>query len=340
MAKRPWYKRYPSDFIAGTIGLSLEEKGAYSVCLDLIYDRGGPIPDDPRWIAGVCGCSVRRWVALRAALIGAGKLRAEDGHLTNNRASREIDELDRASETAATSGAKGGRKRAENSSKIEELRVLISQSTENKIAENEAAASDINDLGQATLNHRAREEARSQKPDTRKEKDIDIALTGDSLPQDPPMEDFGGRLSDPPAPSPEPAQSASGQGSQQSLIPVEPQAKPKKPRKVKTPLPPDWRLPDEGWSYAAGKGLTGDRIEREAERFRDYHLSHGNVMADWSAAWRTWVGNVGKFGGAAARDAPTRADTAIAGMRSFLTDPLSITDHFSGAFDDEKPRNY
>lgn len=35
MAKRPWYKRYPSDFIAGTIGLSLEEKGAYSVCLDL-----------------------------------------------------------------------------------------------------------------------------------------------------------------------------------------------------------------------------------------------------------------------------------------------------------------
>ena len=215
MAKRPWYKRYPSDFIAGTIGLSLEEKGAYSVCLDLIYDRGGPIPDDPRWIAGVCGCSVRRWVALRAALIGAGKLRAEDGHLTNNRASREIDELDRASETAATSGAKGGRKRAENSSKIEELRVLISQSTENKIAENEAAASDINDLGQATLNHRAREEARSQKPDTRKEKDIDIALTGDSLPQDPPMEDFGGRLPEQPAPSPEPVPAANGQGSQQ-----------------------------------------------------------------------------------------------------------------------------
>src|SRR5688572_31678835 len=50
-----WYKRCGADFIHGTMMLTLEEKGAYSLCLDLIYDRGGPIPDDARWLSGVCG---------------------------------------------------------------------------------------------------------------------------------------------------------------------------------------------------------------------------------------------------------------------------------------------
>ena len=27
--------------------------------IDLIHDRGGPIPDDAQWIARVCGCSTR-----------------------------------------------------------------------------------------------------------------------------------------------------------------------------------------------------------------------------------------------------------------------------------------
>jgi uncharacterized protein YdaU (DUF1376 family) len=325
MAKRPWYKRYPSDFIAGTIGLSLEEKGAYSICLDLIYDRGGPIPDDARWIAGVCGCSVRKWVALRAALISTGKLLADDGHLTNNRARREISALDRASEAAAASGAKGGRKRAENSSRIEKLDDLISQSTENKVAENGAAPSDINNLGQATLNHRAREEARSQIPEAREEIDIGIAVTGNPPARQPSSDDRDKRA-EPLASSPAERPTMNGQGApaQQSLIPLDQtQPSPKRPRKVRTALPSDWRLPDDGWTYAAGKGLTGDRIEQEAEKFRDYHLSRGNVMADWAAAWRTWVGNAGKFsgpitGGFGQRDPPSRADSAIQGIKNYL----------------------
>jgi len=60
---RPWYRRFPDNFIAGTVGLTLEEKGAYSLVLDLMYVRGGPVPDEPRYIAGVCNCSVRKWNA-------------------------------------------------------------------------------------------------------------------------------------------------------------------------------------------------------------------------------------------------------------------------------------
>jgi hypothetical protein len=43
--------------------------------------------------------------------------------------------------------------------------------------------------------------------------------------------------------------------------------------------------------YAEKAGLTGRRMADEWGRFVDYHLSRGNRMADWTAAWRTWVRN-------------------------------------------------
>lgn len=90
MASRPWYKRYPSNFLAGTVKLTLEQKGAYSVCLDLIYDHGGPIDDDPQWISRACGCSTRKWNQIRAKLIDVGKLTSRDGLLSNEKAEREM----------------------------------------------------------------------------------------------------------------------------------------------------------------------------------------------------------------------------------------------------------
>jgi uncharacterized protein YdaU (DUF1376 family) len=111
---RRWYKRCGADFIHGTMMLSLEEKGAYSLCLDLIYDRGGPIPDDARWLAGVCGVSLRKWGAIRARLVMLGKLIETDGGmLSNARAADELVSAELSSRERAESGAKGGRNRAE-----------------------------------------------------------------------------------------------------------------------------------------------------------------------------------------------------------------------------------
>lgn len=109
-----WYKRCGADFIHGTMNLTLEEKGAYSLCLDLIYDRGGPIPDDARWLSGVCGVSMRKWNSLRQSLINAGKLTSENGFLTNSRAALEIVSAELQRRNQAETGSKGGLKRAEN----------------------------------------------------------------------------------------------------------------------------------------------------------------------------------------------------------------------------------
>lgn len=152
-----WYKRCGGDFIHGTMSLSLEEKGAYSLCLDLIYDRGGPIPDDPRWLSGICGVSMRKWNSLRDSLICAGKLIAEGGFLTNDRATLEIASADFYRRNQAEAGAKGGRKRAENA----------------------AAPKENSDLAQASL--KPKEEIREEKKEVMPDKSGDYAFNGQTI---------------------------------------------------------------------------------------------------------------------------------------------------------------
>ena len=111
---RPWYRRFPDNFIAGTVGLTLEEKGAYSLVLDLMYVRGGPVPDEPRYIAGICNCSVRKWNAIREKLIALGKIHAVDGFLTNDRVEKDIENSLKDAQERAENCEKGGNKTAEN----------------------------------------------------------------------------------------------------------------------------------------------------------------------------------------------------------------------------------
>lgn len=85
----PYYPRYPRDFFEGTAGMSLEEKGAYGLVLDLIYMMGARgLPDDPQYIAGQLGTSVRKWNSLRKSLIERGKLHTKDGIISNKRADK------------------------------------------------------------------------------------------------------------------------------------------------------------------------------------------------------------------------------------------------------------
>lgn len=89
----PYYKAYPRDFFDGTVGLDFEVKAAYRLLLDLIYQHGGRLVDDPRFIAGQLGCSVRKWNSLREAIIATGKVVVISGYLGNYRADKELDSL-------------------------------------------------------------------------------------------------------------------------------------------------------------------------------------------------------------------------------------------------------
>jgi len=64
---------------------------------------------------------------------------------------------------------------------------------------------------------------------------------------------------------------------------------PKKPAKNRrSTLQPDFYPNESGVSLAVEKHL---QVDAELQKFSNYHLSKGNLMADWQAAWRTWVGN-------------------------------------------------
>lgn len=107
----PYYPRYTQNFLEATAGWPLELKGAYGILLDLIYHHGGQLPDDPQFIAGNLGCSVRKWNAIRDALLAKGKIisgLSQDNLkiISNKRAEKEAEKLRRYEEKQRKNGAK------------------------------------------------------------------------------------------------------------------------------------------------------------------------------------------------------------------------------------------
>ena len=66
----------------------------------------------------------------------------------------------------------------------------------------------------------------------------------------------------------------------------------------RTRIDEDWQPTADGRAYAESHGVL---MPDQVEAYVDYHLMHGTLMADWSAAWRTWCRNSAKFGGATGR---------------------------------------
>ena len=114
MSSNPWHKRYHSDALNGYMGLSLEERGAYTTLLDLMYQSGEPVVDNERLIAGWMQVSLRRYRILRDKLIVSGKIiRLADGRLTNARFQKERENSSKTSRKRAENGSRGGVKSAE-----------------------------------------------------------------------------------------------------------------------------------------------------------------------------------------------------------------------------------
>lgn len=72
--------------------------------------------------------------------------------------------------------------------------------------------------------------------------------------------------------------------------PEKPTRQPK--RRPECELPDGWVPNDRNIQDAKEKGLSDEAIEREADKFRNFHGSKQNRYRNWDAAWRTWLGNV------------------------------------------------
>jgi hypothetical protein len=77
----------------------------------------------------------------------------------------------------------------------------------------------------------------------------------------------------------------------------------KKPRAAKrtskTACPERFEVTEPMTEWAQGKGLLGDRVMPETEKFLDHHRSKGTTFADWMAAWRNWIAKAVEYRGRA-----------------------------------------
>ena len=51
----------------------------------------------------------------------------------------------------------------------------------------------------------------------------------------------------------------------------------------------EWRPNSDGLLLADQKGLGGQELEEEIERFIDHYTASGAPRSDWQACWRNWV---------------------------------------------------
>jgi uncharacterized protein YdaU (DUF1376 family) len=89
-SKTPWVRFFPSDWLAGTIGLTDAERGIYITLICMMYESpDGWIKDDRTRLRHYCSSTNRYFSRMVDNLIEQGKLIAVDGRLTNQRVQEE-----------------------------------------------------------------------------------------------------------------------------------------------------------------------------------------------------------------------------------------------------------
>ena len=108
---------YPSDWLAGTRGLSDSETGVYITLIARMYEMAGPIDRDDTRLSRLCGCKSKASFAKALDyLVSEGKIIEVDGGLFNDRVKKEIEKAtEKSSAAQAAATARWSRKTNKNS---------------------------------------------------------------------------------------------------------------------------------------------------------------------------------------------------------------------------------
>lgn len=90
-SRTPFLKFYTGDWIAGTSGLTLEQRAFYFECLIRMWERKGGLPNDHIWLSRAVQCDARVARRVLAVLIRENKLIVQDDFLINPRLMAEIE---------------------------------------------------------------------------------------------------------------------------------------------------------------------------------------------------------------------------------------------------------
>ncbi|RZN35512.1 hypothetical protein CWO90_03185 [Bradyrhizobium sp. Leo121] len=101
--------------------------------------------------------------------------------------------------------------------------------------------------------------------------------------------------------------------------------------RARTQLADLWQIDEQDLEYASSRGFDGTKIREMANAFSNHHRSKGSLMADWHAAWRTWVENEIKFSKERSANGRRTVHDAARDLHENLLDRIA-------AFDEPAPR--
>ena len=91
MSDNPFFQFYPSDWLAGTRGLTASETGVYITLIAMMYESEAPIPNDHKRLARLCGSTPAAFKKIVEGLLETGKLSLDDRGFFNSRVEIEIE---------------------------------------------------------------------------------------------------------------------------------------------------------------------------------------------------------------------------------------------------------
>lgn len=94
--------------------------------------------------------------------------------------------------------------------------------------------------------------------------------------------------------TPSEANASSGSAEPSAAAPKPSRSKPRRGLPEDFPAEPEFKYARDRW-LAKGRADLCEGMEDQAQRFRDHHTANATKSADWSASWRTWVGNALQF---------------------------------------------
>jgi len=114
MSGLPWVAFYPSDWLAGTRGMSAAESGIYITLIMMMYERGEPLAHDVERLSRLCGAGKKEFSATLDMLMHDRKIVLKDGGLWNERVGKEQENREKNSEKQRAAANKRWQKNEQN----------------------------------------------------------------------------------------------------------------------------------------------------------------------------------------------------------------------------------
>jgi uncharacterized protein YdaU (DUF1376 family) len=130
MSEGPWIRFFPSDWLAGTRGMTAAETGIYITLIAMMYERGEPIPNDVGRLARLCGTTTAALKSTLSVLCDEGKISVVDGGFWNDRVGVET-EIRRDKSTSAQKSAETRWGKNKQKQQSEDANALQTQSDRN-----------------------------------------------------------------------------------------------------------------------------------------------------------------------------------------------------------------